>query len=374
MTRFFLAFIVILHSCGALQAQEIVFIGSYNKNRKTPGIFVYRQDTATGELDKITDASIFHPSYLTIAPDGRHLYACTETLTKGAGSVSAFDFDASKGTLTFVNTQPSGGENPVYLSVNNNGKWLVNANYTDGSLSVFPLQEDGPIGRVRQVIPFSGSSIDKERQQGPHIHACVFSPDQQYLFLPDLGTDRIRCLPFSSAAAEPITIPQERTTFTTPGSGPRHFIFHPNGRYAYCIEELSGTVSTYKYTNGSLDSIQRIPAHHPAPPKNFSSADIHVSPDGKFLYASNRSNDNNIAIFSINQPDGRLTPIGYQSTLGDHPRNFVITPSGKFLLVANQISGNVVVFLRNAETGMLSNTGYSIKIRGASCLQILPAH
>ncbi len=355
-------------------AQDIVFIGSYNKNRKTPGIFVYRQDTITGRLDKITSASIFHPSYLTIAPDGRHIYACTETLTKGAGSVSSFAFEASNGTLTFINSQPCGGENPVYLVVDKSGKWLVNANYTDGSLSVFPLQEDGSIGKVRQVIPFSGSSIELERQQGSHIHACVFSPNQKHIFLPDLGADKIRCFPFDAAAAEPISISQESTTLTTPGSGPRHFTFHPYGRYAYCIEELSGTVSAYLYTKGRLDIIQRIPAHSPAPAKNFSSADIHVSPDGKFLYASNRSDDNNIAIFTINQPDGRLTPMGYQSTLGDHPRNFVVAPSGKFLLVANQISGNVVVFSRNAETGALSNTGYTIKIPGASCLQILTAH
>lgn len=189
-------------------------------------------------------------------------------------------------------------------------------------------------------------------------------------FFPDLGADKIRVFRFNPQDEQPLK-PMEQNDFTAvPGSGPRHFTFHPNRRFAYCIEELSGTVSVFHYAEGKLDSIQRIFSYSKWQ-EEYNSADIHVSPDGLFLYASNRwDHENTISIFSINQDNGTLTLIGHQFTYGDHPRNFTLDPTGHFLIVANQVTNNIVVFKRDLKTGLLSKTGKEIKVPGPSCLQM----
>ncbi len=346
-----------------------LFIGSYNFSNQKEGIYVYKFDTVTGRLKRtFSTHDVANPSYLTISPNGQYVYACTETQTKDAGGVSSFKFDSKDGTLSFINRQPSSGENPVYDVVDSKGKWLINANYTEAGISVYPLDSNVSIEPASQVLRFSEGSVNKERQASAHIHSAVFSPAQDFLFFPDLGADKIRCYSFDPNKPKPIS--EYSNTGSVPGSGPRHFVFHPNERFAYCIEEMAGYVTAYKYSNDRLDSIQRIAAHSKKRKDNFNSADIHISPDGRFLYASNRADENNLAIFSIDQQTGLLKHVGYQSTLGDHPRNFTIDPTGHFLLIANQISGNVVVFRRNKKTGLLTNTGVQIKIPGASCLQI----
>ena len=346
-----------------------LFIGSYNFSNDKEGIYVYRFDTATGALSKTYSThDIANPSYLTLSPDGRYLYACTGSLTKNAGSVTGFKFDAEHGTLSFINKQASGGENPVYDAVDRSGKWLINANYTEASVCVHPLESNGGIAPASQLLQFSDSSINKDRQDRAHIHSDVFSPAGDFIFFPDLGADKIRSYSFDASKTKPLS--EYAITKAVPGSGPRHFTFHPNGRFAYCIEEMAGCVTGYSYNNGRLDSIQRIAAHSKRYKKNFNSADIHISPDGRFLYVSNRSKENNIAIFSIDQQAGLLKLVGYQSALGDHPRNFTIDPTGKFLILANQFSGNIVVFKRDPDTGLLINTGVEIDIPGASCLQM----
>ncbi|PSL24983.1 lactonase family protein [Chitinophaga ginsengisoli] len=344
-----------------------LFVGSYNDAKDKDGIYIYRMDMESGRLDKVcTFSAIMNPSYLTLSANGQYIYACTETRTAGMGSVSSYRFDRQQRLITLLSKQPSGGDNPVYLTVHKSGRWLVNGNYTGGSLSVFPLNSDGTIGAAVTVIPFTDSSIT-ERQKSSHIHSTVFSPAQDYVFTPDLGADKIRRFIFDASQAKPLQA--DSFIRTTPGSGPRHFTFHPNGRFAYCIEELSGSVTAYKYNKGRLESLQRLMTHDSVPRSFYSSADIHISPDGRFLYASNRGVENNIAIYSIHK-NGTLSHVGYESVLGDHPRNFLIDPSGKFLIVANQLSGNVVVFKRNAQTGLLTKTGVDIKIQGPSCLQI----
>ena len=245
----------------------------------------------------------------------------------------------------------------------------MNANYSGGSVAVHPLAEDGSIKHDAQVIAYTDSSIIKERQDQSHIHSTVFSPDYRYLFLPDLGADKIRIYKFNDLQDQPLQTAQIPFVKTVAGSGPRHFTFHPNGKFAYCIEELSGTIDIFKYANGKLDKIQRIATHTDQFKDNFGSADIHISPDGKFLYASNRGVENNIAIFSIKN-EGTLSNIGYQSSLGNHPRNFSIDASGKFLIAANMISGDIVVFKRNSKTGLLTKVGTEIKIANPSCIVI----
>ncbi|KFF01681.1 lactonase family protein [Chryseobacterium luteum] len=347
-----------------------VFFGSFNRDKATEGLYVYKLDTIKGKLSKVTSLKgILNPSFLTLSADGQYVFACTESKTPNAGSVSSFKFNPKDETLTFINSQKSGGENPVYAAVHQNGKWLVNANYTEGSVSAYPLSEDGTIQPYVQNFHFSEGSINKDRQDRSHVHAAVFSPDFKQLFLPDLGADKIRSYMFDSDKAEPLQPAKQSYIPSTSGSGPRHFTFHPNGKFAYCIEELSGSVNAYQYENAALKSIQRVNTHTNEYKEDFESSDIHISPDGRFLYASNRGYENNIAILSILE-DGTLRNIGYQPTFGKQLRVFDIDQAGKFLITASAASGNVVVFKRDPETGLLKKAGRKIKIQGASSVKI----
>ncbi|NWJ50130.1 MAG: lactonase family protein [Bacteroidetes bacterium] len=372
LTKQLFFFVTLLLFCLNLQAQKCyVFVGSYNDDKNKEGIYIYELDTLSGVLHKLSSVkNILNPSFLTLSTDGKRLYACTETKTVNAGSISCFAFNPQNQTLSFINTQKSGGDNPVYVSIHKSEKWIANANYSGGSVTVYPLAKDGSIEPAKQVITYSDSSVNKARQDHSHIHSSVFSPDNNYLFLPDLGADKIRIYQFDSSKDQPLQLAKIPFVKTAAGSGPRHFTFHPNGMFAYCIEEMAGTISVYKYKKGRLDHIQDIVTHSDQYKDNFGSADIHISPDGKFLYASNRGGENNIAIFSI-QKDGKLKTIGYQSTLGNHPRNFALDPTGKFLIVANMNSGDIVVFKRNSITGLLTKVGTDIKVpTSPSCIKI----
>ncbi|TND02876.1 MAG: protein of unknown function DUF2394 [Bacteroidetes bacterium] len=346
-----------------------LFIGTYTEGQADKGIYVYAFDSKTGQLKKVSTAEqVTNPSFITVSPDGRFIYACTDTKMPGAGSVTAFAFDSISGKLTTINKQNAGGENPVYVAVHKSGKFVVNGNYTAGNVSVFSTNAGGSLNPHTQLIQFTDSSVNKQRQEKAHIHAAVFSPQHDFMFFPDLGSDKIRTFRFDADRENPLVPADSLSVNTKPGSGPRHFTFHPHKNFAYCIEELSGTISCYAYRNGKLDSIQRILSY--AKPQEINSgADIHISPDGLFLYASNRQ-ENTISIFSIDPENGRLKLQGHQSTFGDHPRNFVIDPTGKFLLVANLATHTVVVFERDMKTGLLKKTGIQIDVPRPSCLQM----
>ncbi len=363
--------IIIVFTCLQLHAQKTyAFFGSYNWDKDTEGIYVYELDTVKGNLSKVTSyKGISNPSYLTLSSDGKYLFACTESKTPNGGSVSSFEFNPEKKSLTFISKQKSGGENPVYLMAHQNGKWLVNGNYTQGSVSVYPISESGKIEPYVQNIKYSEGSVNPDRQERSHIHSTVFSPNYDYIFLPDLGADKIRTYQFESETQQPLQEAEIPFTKTAPGSGPRHFTFHPNGKFAYSIEEIGGAVSVYSYESGKLNNLQRINTHSEKYKDDFESSDVHISPDGKFLYASNRGNENNIAIFSI-QNDGTLKIVDYQSVKGKHPRTFTLDPSGKFLITANTVSSNVTVFKRNTETGLLKKVGKKIKIKNVTNVQM----
>ena len=365
----FFAFLnIILY--GQNKERTYLFVGSYTEGVPDTGIYVYTFDTESGELNRVSIVKdITNPSYLTISANGRYVYACTDTKMEEHGSVTAFRFDSVHGQLTLINKQPSGGENPVYVAALNSNKFVACANYSGGSVSIFPTNHDGSLNPYSQLIPFTGTSIIPDRQDKPYIHAAVFSPKGDYLILPDLGTDLVRVLKVDQALPQPLKVLLANNVHCVPGSGPRHFTFHPTLPYAYSIEELSGMVSAYKYDHGKLDSIQRIFSYSTIG-NSYISADIHISPDGLFLYASNREKDNTISIFSINQQNGLLSLVGHESTLGVHPRNFTIDPTGNFLLVANLSSDNIVVFKRNLKTGLLKKTKYEIKVSSPSCLQM----
>lgn len=348
-----------------------LFVGSYTEGKPDTGIYIYSFNPKSGALllTGLVD-QVVNPSYLTLSHDGRYLYACADTKLPDTGSVMAYQVNAVEGKLTFINRQSSEGDNPVYVAVHPNNRYLINANYTGGSVSAYAINDNGSLQSAMQVIPYEGSSIIRTRQEKAHIHAAEFSPSGDYVFLPDLGSDRIWVCSFDESRKQPLVTAQHHTITSDPGSGPRHITFHPGGQYAYCIEELSGTIAAYAYADGKLSVLQRIFAYSQQG-DFYWSADIHISPDGKFLYASNRREDENtIAIFALDPNTGMLTLVGHQKTYGDHPRNFTLDPSGRFLLVANMRTNNIVVFKRNMKTGLLKKTKHMISAASPSCLKM----
>lgn len=349
-----------------------LFVGTYTSG-KSKGIYVYDFNAKNGEVAYLGNTdSCTNPSFITPSPDGNFLYAVNETGRDQPGHVSAFAFNKENGELSFLNQQLSGGDDPCYLTTDQKGKWLMVANYSGGSLAAFPINTDGSLAPYSQLIRHSGKSINKERQDKSHVHASFFSPDYKYILAPDLGMDKVMLYRFNALSKKPLTPAKIPFIKTLPGNGPRHLCFHPNNKWVYLLEELSGTVRTFTYQNSRMTPIQTIATH----PESFKgkpgSADIHVSPDGRFLYASNRGEENNLAIYSIDGKSGMLTPVGFQPVLGEQPRNFMIDPSGNFLLVANQRTSNLVVFSRDKATGLLQPTLQQIEVPNPVCLQMIP--
>ncbi len=352
------------------QKKPYLLVGTYTSG-KSEGIYIYSFNGSTAESKLVSVAKIKNPSYLAVSPNKKNVYSVNETAdttgTVVGGGLTAFSFDATTGKLTNMDTRPSGGTNPCYVSVDHTGKWVFVGNYSSGSLAMFPVAANGSIEAASEVIAQSGTGPNKERQEGPHVHATVVSPDNKYLFAPNLGTDKVTIYTIGHHSGKLNPAP-EAFVATAPGSGPRHFTFAPDKKYAYLIEELSGNVITYGYHDGKLNQIQSISCLQ----KDFTgvtgAADIHVSPDGKFLYCSNRGDANLITIFAINKKDGKLTVAGYQPTLGKTPRNFNFDPSGNYLLVANQNSDEIVIFKIDKKTGLLTDTGKRINVGNPVCI------
>jgi 6-phosphogluconolactonase len=349
--------------------ENYMLAGTYTAAGKSEGIYVYRFNSETGVATRVSSIATGNPSFVAVSPDEKYVYAVHETDRSGlGGEISAFAFDKATGVLTFINKQPSGGDHPCYVEVDKTGKWVFAGNYSGGSLTVFPVQAGGGLEAASQIIQHTGSGADKSRQDKPHVHCTKISPDNHWLFVPDLGIDKVMIYAFNENTGR-LTPGDPAFSASAPGDGPRHFTFHPNGRYAYLIEELSGYIISYRYEKGKLTELQRI-STKPAGQTGFAgSADIHVSPDGKFLYGSNRGDFNTVACYRINPSDGTLTATGNQPTLGKAPRNFNFDPSGNYLLVANQQSDEIVVFKRNKETGMLTDTGNRIAVGQPVCIK-----
>ena len=369
LRRNILILVLMAFASSTTRAQEsYLIIGTYTEAKPDKGIYVYSFNNVTGDLAFISNGEgITNPSFLTLSSNGKFIYACSETQIPNSGSITAFGFNDGK--LTSLNKVPSGGDNPAYLALHKSGKLLVNANYSGGSASVIRVKKDGSL-ESDTTFQFTGKSIIKGRQDSPHIHAAVFSPNHDFVFLTDLGSDKIWSYSITGKNQSFKRNPSGDVS-TVPGSGPRHFVFHSNKKFGYCIEELSGTVSAYSYNKGKLTSIQRIATHDASMEGPFGSADIHISPDGKFLYASNRAKENTISIFSINPTTGILTFVDNQSTLGNHPRNFAIDQTGNFLLVGNMLSNEIIVFKRDKQTGLLTETHNKISVPKPACLYLI---
>lgn len=359
-------------SYAGFSQEYYLFVGTYTSGA-SKGIYVYKFDATTAEATPVSIAETDNPSFLTIAPSGKYLYSVNQNRSDKPSEVSAFSFDKNSGQLTFLNKQSSGGDGPCYISTDASGKWVMVGNYSGGTLTALQVDKDGSLKSPAQQIAHSGRSVHPDRQEKPHVHAVVFSPDQKYIWVPDLGTDKIMVYKFDPAFWKKPLSESKKQPFvkTKPGSGPRHLSYHPTLPYLYLVEELQGTISVFQYNKDTLKFIQNISAQQPDYKGPISGADIHVSPDGKFLYSSNRGQAHNIAIFAINQENGRLAARGHQSTMGTVPRNFMIEPTGKYLLVANQESSNVVIFKRDPVTGALEPTGKEISVPNPVCLKML---
>lgn len=346
-----------------------LYVGSYTSGALGDGIYVYELDPKTGQLSHIqTVDSLINSSFLVVSPQKKILYACTQTQLKTQGFISAFQINPLTGKIDLINQQPSGGRNPVHVITDATGSRVISTNYTDAGVAVFKSNPDGSLRPYEQLQEFEGSSILKGRQDQAHAHSSTLSPDGHYLFSPDLGSDQIRAFRFDTLKL--LTPCAHLTLHTQPGSGPRHFTFHPNGRLAYCVEELSGTVSWYHYHQGELRPAGRSKTYQYTHPE-YASADLHVSGDGKFLYVSNRKAENTLTVFKIKPRKGNLKLKSHQPTHGLTPRSFVIDPSGEFLIVANQDSNTLVTFRRNSKTGHLTKLHTTTGLTAPSSLKMI---
>ncbi|MDZ7660155.1 lactonase family protein [Fodinibius sp.] len=352
-------------------SEYYLFVGTYT-DEASDGIYLYKFNAEDGSVDSLGVAGgVENPSYLTLSSDYSNLYAVNERADSSEASVSAFAFDSEAEKLTFINKQSSMGGAPCYVSIDYSGQAVFVGNYLGGSVSMFPVREDGSLGKASVTIQHEGSSVNKDRQQSPHVHCTYLSPDNKYLLVNDLGTDKVYGYAFDNQSLNL----QKNPSFTyqaVAGAGPRHLTFHPSGTFAYLINELNGTIVTFKYQADSLQKSQTISTL----PENYdgaiSGADIHVSPDGRFLYASNREDLNNIVTYAIDPKDGTLEKVGSYSSGGVHPRNFAIDPTGNYLLAANRNTDNIVIFERNKENGALSATGNEIEVSQPVCLKLIP--
>ena len=384
MRRIALMMLLGLASAGPAQAQVNdastapkmrVYVGTYT-GPKSKGIYLLEFDPASGALTpKGVAAETPSPSFLAIHPNKKFLYAVNEVGTFGGkktGSVSAFSIDARTGTLTPLNQQPSGGADPCYVIVDPTGKNVLVANYSGGSLEVLPIDSDGKLGEPSVVVQHKGSSVDKGRQTAPHAHAIDLDATGKLAVAADLGLDKLMVYRFDpgKGTLEPNFTP---SAAVAPGSGPRHFAFHPDGRHAYTINEMTSTVTAFAFdpSQGTFAELQTISTRGPGGKPGNSTAEILVHPSGRFVYGSNRGDDS-LAIYAVDPATGKLSLVEHQATGGRTPRSFGIDPTGQFLLAANQDSGTVVVFRIDAKTGQLKQVGEPVAVPSPVCVKFLP--
>lgn len=356
-------------------SELLLYVGTYT-SKGSVGIYGYRFDPAAdGALERAGEpAELPNPTFLAVHPREPVLYSVSEVRDeegRHGGSINAFRLDGRTGRLEFLDRQSSEGAGPCHLCVDRDGRFVLAANYASGSAAILPVEADGRLSPASDVAQHEGSSVNPDRQEGPHAHSVTLSPDNRYAFVADLGLDRIMSYRLD---AEPGRLAPNDPPWaeTRRGAGPRHCTFHPNGRFFYAITELGNTVAAFDYdaASGAL----RATGEYSALPAGFEGesycADLHVSRSGRFLYGSNRGHDS-IAVFAIDGESGGLTPVGHESTQGKWPRNFAIDPSGEFLLAANQDSDSIVVFRLDHDTGMPMFTGRTATVSMPVCLRFV---
>jgi 6-phosphogluconolactonase len=354
-----------------------VYVGTYTSG-DSQGIYQFHFDTRTGKAGPVSlAAKTPEPSFLAIHPDGKHLLAVNETSEwdglKNSGGISAFEIDSKSGNLTLLNQQPTRGAHPCHLVIDGLGKTVLVANYTGGSVIGYSILDDGCLGPESSFVQHKGSGLLKPRQASPHAHSINFDPSGQFAVAADLGMDQVLVYKYDSAkgtllANKPTGIKLKA------GAGPRHFSFHPDGRFGYVINEITLTVTafTWDQKTGTFQEIQTISTLPPGekPGKGMSTAELRVGMRGRFLFGSNRGHDT-IVSYRIDRKTGRLTHVGNFSTGGKTPRNFGLDPSGRFLLAENQKSGTIHVLKIDRKTGRLEETGSVIQVPAPVCIRML---
>jgi 6-phosphogluconolactonase len=347
-----------------------LYIGSYT-GQMTQGITVAKFDPATGAISGMALAGeTQNPTFLELHPTGKWLYSICEIGNyqgQKAGALCAWSIDRATGKLTLLNQVSTKGAGPCHVSLDHRGRMAMIANYGGGSVASFKIEPDGRLSEAVSFLQHQGSGPVKGRQEGPHAHSINPAPDNNYAVACDLGTDEVRIYAMDPAQAE---LKAHKVVRLAAGSGPRHFAWHPNGRFGYAVNELNSTVTAFMYGQGDLEEIHSVStlaagfkgANYPA--------EVRVHPSGRWLYASNRGEDS-IAAFSVDAKTGKLAPAGNTPTQGVQPRNFYIEPAGKYLLAANQKTNNVIVFEVDARTGKLQTTGKGITVGQPVCLRTL---
>ncbi len=352
-----------------VKGEYIAYVGTYTRPNKSQGIYAWRFHPATGKVTAIgLVGETASPSFLAVHPNRKFLYAVNESSNfegKRVGRVSAFAMDTTTGQLKLLNTVSSRGDGPCHLALDPSGKWLFAANYGGGSVAEYPVHDDGTLGEASAFVQHKGSSVNPERQAGPHAHSTVLSPDGKSVYVADLGLDRI--LSYKVGGLAPNDPPY---TKIAQGAGPRHLAFTPNGRYAYVMTEMTASVVAFRYDGGKFEELQTMPTAEMG--ANISGAEIAVHPNGKFVYSSTRG-ANTIAVFAIDAGKGTLTAVERTPSGGKTPRNFAIDPTGAYLFAANQDSDNVVVFRIDAKTGKLTPTGATLDAFAPVCITFVPA-
>ncbi len=346
---------------GMAQESVDMLVGTYTSG-SSKGIYSFKFNQHTGKAMPVSVIELSNPSYLSVSKDGKTIYAVSEDGTK-EDAVSAISFNRNDGKMVLINKQPTNGEAPCY--VESNGKMVFTANYTGGSLSVFPISEDGSLQPMKQQYFGEAHHVDATRQDEPHVHTVRILPDHKTLIASDFSADRLLCF---NVAKDGSLSNSGITIQLADGTGPRHIEMNGKGNLLYVLGELSGEVTVFRKIKGIWNRVQVIASDEVG---GRGSADIHLSSDGKFLYTSNRLKNDGIAIFAVDKKSGTLQKVGYQKT-GIHPRNFNITPNGRFLLCACRDSNIIQVFEINKETGLLKDTHQDIPVDKAVCVKFVP--
>ncbi len=325
------------------------FIGTYTRKEghvdgKGAGIYVFKQDSQSGYLDALlVEKGIVNPSFLVPSQDGKFLYAVEEigADVDSVGHIVAYAWDGK--SLRKINSQSSHAFAPCHISTDRQGRYVFVANYVGGVVAMLPIRKDGGLDSASAIISLQGKG-PHPRQEASHPHSANLSPDERYLYVPDLGTDRIEIyqIDYKKGKLVPANPAFVRVR---PGAGPRHFAFHPSLPFAYVINELDYTITAFRWqaASGALDTLQTVSTLPQAFDGDNLCSDIHITPDGKFLYGANRGH-NSLAAYAIDGETGLLTAIGHTPTQGEIPRNFAISPDGQFVYVGNQNSDNILIF------------------------------
>jgi len=354
----------------------LLFVGAYT-NPTSKGIKVCHFDIATGKPGALELAAESpNPSFLAIHPSFRFLYAANEIGNfqgQRAGSVSAFGLDRKTGLLTPLNQVSTKGPGPCHLNTDHKGRALVAVNYSGGSVASYQIGSDGKLSEAVSFFQHTGNGPNGKRQEGPHAHSVNISKDDRFAVIADLGTDQVHVYTLNAAAGK-LDPNQPPFTKVAGGAGPRHFAFHPSGRFAYVINELNSTITAFHWdgVHGTLTEIDTVPTLPAGWSGSSTCAEVVVHPSGNFVYGSNRGHDS-IAVFHVNKKTGKLTLVEHALTQGKTPRNFVIDPSGRWLIAANQQSNNIIFFKLDPTTGKLTATGEKLETYAPVCLRFVPA-